>query len=87
VLGVDGAGARIVEDAIVELSAKSAITKARSRLAEVAAAATAAGRFAAGRIDVDETSWMTGPERVRAAVAADRGAEQAPTTTVGFGLV
>jgi beta-lactamase superfamily II metal-dependent hydrolase len=88
VFGVDASGAKIVEDEVVELAAKTAeVAKAgtRRRLSEVAAAATAAGRFAAGRISVSQTASMTGPERVRAAVAVDRGTEQAPTTAVGFG--
>jgi len=87
VLGVDTTGAKIVEDQLVEHSAKS-IEFAKSgphRLAEVAAAATAAGRYAAGAITAAETASMTGPERVQAAVAADRGAEEAPSTAVGFG--
>jgi hypothetical protein len=88
VLGVDADGAHIIEDDTVELSAKSALVAMghRNRLTEVAAAATAAGRFAAGTITVTETAGMTGPERVRSAVATDRGAQQAPATAVGFGL-
>lgn len=85
VFGIDASGAKIVEDEVVELSAKASRPGTRRRLFEVAAAATAAGRFGAGRIDVSETESMTGPERVRAAVAADRGTEKAPTTAVGFG--
>lgn len=89
VLGVDASGAQIVEDDVVELSAKSAeAAKAagtRRRLSEVAAAATAAGRYAAGRVGGAETATMTGPERIRAAVATDRGSQKAPTTVVGFG--
>jgi hypothetical protein len=86
VLGVDAYGARIVGDEVVELSAKALVHKAAGhRLAEVAAAATAAGRFARGSITVGETSAMTGPERVRAAISADRGGQDAPATAVGFG--
>jgi hypothetical protein len=89
VFGVNAEGAKIMEDNVVELAAKHAeFAKAgsrRRRLSEVAAAATAAGRFAAGRISIAETKSMSGPERVRAAVAADRGTDQAPSTAVGFG--
>lgn len=89
VLAVDMNGARIIEDAVVELSAKSAeVAKAagrRRRLGDVAVAATAAGRYAAGTITVAETAAMSGTDRVRAAIRADRGAEQAPTVAVGFG--
>lgn len=89
VLGVDENGARIVEDEVVELSAKSAeIAKAtgtRRRLSEVAAAATAAGRFAGGVVTVAQTASMTGTERVQGAIRADRGSQEAPTTAVGFG--
>ena len=89
VLGVDENGAQIIEDEFVELSAKSAaIGKAagpRRRLTEVAAAATAAGRFAGGVVTVAQTASMSGTERVHAAIKTDRGSQEAPTTTVGFG--
>lgn len=90
VLGIDANGAQILEDDVVELSAKSAaVAKAAgrkpNRLSEVAAAATAAGRYAAGVVAVSETAAMTGSERVQAAIKADRGSEAAPTTAVGFG--
>lgn len=89
VLGIDAYGARIVEDSVIELSAKhAAVAKAaggRHRLSEVATAATAAGRFAAGVVTVSETASMTGNEKVQAAIKADRGSQQAPTTAVGFG--
>lgn len=90
VLGIDANGAQIVEDQVVELSAKSAQVaktagRKRSRLSEVAAAATAAGRYAAGVVTVPETGGMTGTNRVQAAIRADRGSEAAPTTAVGFG--
>ncbi len=89
VLGIDASGAHVVEDEVVELSARSAdVAKAagrkRGRLSEVAAAATAAGRYAGGVVSVPEEAPMTGSDRVQAAVKADR-ASDAPTTTVGFG--
>jgi len=86
VFGVDAAGARIFEDAVVESLAKDALTAgARGRLTEVAVAATAAGRYARGRVHVAATAGMSGTERVRAAVAADRGTDEAPKAAVGFG--
>jgi beta-lactamase superfamily II metal-dependent hydrolase len=89
VFGVDASGAQVVEDDVVELSAKTAeVAKAagtRRRLSEVAAAATAAGRFQAGGVGVAATATLSGPDRVRAAVASDRGGQTAPTTAVGFG--
>lgn len=87
VMGLDAAGAHIVEDEVIELAARVLEHKSIGgrRLAEVAAAATAAGRFARGTITTTETAGMSGPERVRAAVAADRGTEKAPAATVGFG--
>jgi hypothetical protein len=88
VLGIDASGAQVVEDEVVELSARSAdVAKATGRklgrLSEVAAAATVAGRYAGG--SVSETVAMTGSERVQAAIRADRGSDAAPTTAVGFG--
>lgn len=90
VLGIDMNGAQIVEDQVVELSAKSAaVVKAsgarRGRLSEIAAAATAAGRYAGGVVSVSETAAMTGSDRIHAAIKADRGTDAAPTTAVGFG--
>lgn len=90
VLGVDMNGAQVIENEVVELSARSAsIAKAagrrRGRLSVVTEAATAAARYAAGVVLISETAAMTGPERVQAAIKADRGSEAAPTTAVGFG--
>lgn len=90
VLGIDANGAQIVEDELVELSAKSAAGakaagRKRGRLSEVAAAATAAGRYTGGVVSVSETAAMTGSDRVQAAITADRGSDAAPTTAVGFG--
>ncbi|WP_203837463.1 hypothetical protein [Winogradskya humida] len=90
VLGVDEHGAQIVEDKVVELSAKSAEAaraagRKLGRLSEVAAAATAAGRYAGGVVSISETAGMTGAERVQAVIKADRGSDAAPTNAVGFG--
>lgn len=86
VFGVDATGARVIEDDLIESLAKEALTAgARGRLTEIAVAATAAGRYAAGRTSVSATASMSGTQRVRAAVAADRGAEEAPKSTIGFG--
>jgi len=89
VFAVGANGAYIVEDDVVELAAKSAkIAKGSgggNRLTEVAAAATAAGAFAHGVIKASETAGMSGADRVAAAITADRGTQQAPSTTVGFG--
>lgn len=86
VMGVDASGAYIVGDDVIERAAKGAVHKAAGlRLAEVAAAASAAGRLGRGTTALAETSAMSGPERVRAAIAADRGTDRAPSVTVGFG--
>ncbi|MEX5635826.1 hypothetical protein [Parafrankia sp. FMc2] len=89
VLGLDTNGARIVEDSVVALSTKSAESAkaagTRRRLSEVAAAATAAGRVASRGATLADTSTTPGTQRVQAAVKADRGSQDAPTTTVGFG--
>jgi len=90
VFGVDAQGARILDDATIEESAKvidlsKAASDGRQRLRQVAAAATAAGRYVAGVTTAEATKSLSGPEKVRAAVAADRGTEKAPTTAVGFG--
>jgi hypothetical protein len=91
VFGVDASGPHIVSDNTVELSAKATVESAaagpRRRLTAVAAAASAAGILAAERFG-DESAAVdvrTGPERVQDAVAASRGTETAPATTVGFG--
>ena len=90
VFGVNAAGAQIVSDNVVELSARAATEKAaagpRRRLAAVAAAASAAGSLAAERFGGASaaTDTRTGLERVQDAAAASRGAKP-PATTVGFG--
>jgi hypothetical protein len=89
VLGIDPSGAQIVSDSVVELAAKTAVEKVvpgPRRLAEVAAAASAAGAIAAAhRGGAAASDTRTGPERVQDAVASSRGTDNAPATTVGFG--
>jgi hypothetical protein len=90
VFGVDTTGARILDDATVEESAKvvdlsKAASDGRQRLRQVAAAATAAGRYVARLAVAEETKSLSGPERVRAAVAANRGTDKPPPIAVGFG--
>lgn len=88
VLGVDTAGVRILEDEVIEaksLELSKSDGAGRHRLSAVAAMATAAGRFAAGSIALEATSEMTGAERVRAAIQADRGSADVAPPAVGFG--
>ena len=88
VLAVDASGVHILEDSAVEDAAKALTASGATsfrRLTRVAAAATAAGRYAGGSIAVAETEQMTGPERVRSAIATARGKKTVPTTAVGFG--
>jgi hypothetical protein len=90
VIGVDAAGAHVIDDAAIEEVAKvldltKAATGVPQRLRKVAAAATAAGRYVAGATTAEATRDLSGPEKVRAAIAADRGTEKAPATAVGFG--
>jgi hypothetical protein len=89
VLVVDGAGARIVEDQVIELASKSVVLAhgagRRNRLSEIAIAANTAGKIAAESMSASSTDTRSGPERVADAITADRGSEAAPTTGVGFG--
>lgn len=87
VLAIDSTGARIVEDAVVELASKSAVLihAKRSRLSEVAAAANAAGKIAFESMTRRQADTRTGTEKVSDAISADRGSDAAPATTVGFG--
>jgi hypothetical protein len=91
VFGVGAAGAGIVTDDVVELSTKATVestaTGHRRRLTAVAAAASTAGRLAAGRLGQAPTGTetRTGTERVQEAIKANRGTETAPAATVGFG--
>ncbi|MBX3091597.1 MAG: hypothetical protein KF801_03705 [Cryobacterium sp.] len=85
VFGVTAAGGAIVRDETVELAASESLSKrefagAESRLAAVVAAATIVAKSVpSGPLR------STGPDRVRQETATDRGGEQAPQTTVGFG--
>jgi hypothetical protein len=82
VFGVDAAGAGIVREPVVRLSAREALMSgAASRMTVVTAAAIAVARSLPAR----RSDEPIGPERVQAAVAADRGGESAPDAPVGFG--
>lgn len=89
VFGVDAAGARVIRGDLVS----SAATEAKVELAASAtgrrfAAITAAAVAVGNAIPAAAASAAppgAGPERVDAAVAADRGGNSAPETPVGFG--
>ena len=88
VFGVDAEGARIiVGDVVKSADREAALELATSatgrRFAAVTAAAVAVGN-AIPRVAAAAPS-ATGPERVQAAVAADRGGDHAPEAPVGFG--
>lgn len=86
VFGVDVSGARIVRETVVELAASSAVTKSAAAFAgRRLAAVTAAAVSLAELLPSHAASEASGPERVQAAVTADRGGESAPDTPVGFG--
>lgn len=87
VLAVASTGAYIVGDDVVELASKNATLAhaRRSRLSEVAAAASTVGKIAIGSTARSKHDTRTGSELVEAAISADRGSEAAPATTVGFG--
>jgi hypothetical protein len=82
VFGVDAAGAGIVREPVVRLSAREALRSgAASRMTAVTAAAVAVARS----LPAHRSDELTGSERVQAAVVADRGGESAPDAPVGFG--
>lgn len=88
VFSVDSSGAQIVRAAAVELATRAIETKTREvvitgrRLAAVTAAATLVAQSLPAVASADPA---TGPERVQAAIAVDRGGESAPDSPVGFG--
>ncbi|MBY8861222.1 hypothetical protein K7711_32425 [Nocardia sp. CA2R105] len=84
VLGVDMAGAHVLE---VSAEALTAIDRATSPIVRRMVAVTSAAASLAGTLATPAISApaSTGPERVRAAVAADRGGACAPGSPVGFG--
>lgn len=83
---VDAQGARIVREETIELAASEAFTKAAPRgFGRRLAAVTAAAAVVTEAIATESEHGATGPERVREAIAADRGGEKAPETAVGFG--
>lgn len=86
VLAVDAQGARIVREETVELAASEASTKAAPHVfGRRLAAVTAAAAVVADAVATQSAHGATGPERVREAIAADRGGDKAPETAVGFG--
>ncbi|MFC7375386.1 hypothetical protein ACFQRD_08955 [Brachybacterium sp. GCM10030268] len=89
VFGVDAAGARVIRGDIVSSAATEAkVERAASatghRFAAITAAAVAVGN-AIPAATANSAPLGAGPERVDAAVAADRGGNSAPETPVGFG--
>ncbi|WP_156044192.1 hypothetical protein [Cellulomonas sp. HZM] len=86
VFGVDASGARIISGELVELSAQEAGRELRASAAGGRfAAITAAAKKVASTLPAASSLRTTGPERVAAAVAADRGGARAPENPVGFG--
>lgn len=86
VFGVTSEGAAIVRDETVELAAQESLSKrelavAESRLAAVVAAATIVAKSVAGA----KRQRVSGPDAIRSTIASDRGGENAPQTTIGFG--
>ncbi|GGK81698.1 hypothetical protein Sme01_62920 [Sphaerisporangium melleum] len=85
VFAVDADGARVLREATVA-SARTAVTEGKAfrrgrRLAVITSAATAVG------CDIAKARGQTsrGPDRIRAAIAADRGASDVAPPPVGFG--
>jgi len=86
VFAIDAHGARIVREETVELAASEAFTKAAPHVfGRRLAAVTAAAAIVAETVVTQSAHGATGPERVRRAIAADRGGDKAPETVVGFG--
>jgi hypothetical protein len=93
VFGVDAFGASllaasVVSDAASLRTAALAGAGGRSRLAAVTAAAATVAAQVAGAMPAAHAAGhgASGPDRVRAAIEADRGDAKAPDTPVGFGL-
>lgn len=89
VFGVDAAGARVirgdlVSNAATEAKVELAASATGRRFAAITAAAVAVGN-AIPAATASAAPLGAGPERVDAAVAADRGGNSAPETPVGFG--
>ena len=89
VFGVDAAGARVirgdlVSSAATEAKVELAASATGRRFAAITAAAVAVGN-AIPAATASAAPSGAGPERVDAAVAADRGGNSAPETPVGFG--
>jgi hypothetical protein len=83
---VDAQGARIFREETVELAASEALAKSAQRaFGRRLAAVTVAASVVADAVATQAANGATGPERVREAIASDRGGDKAPETAVGFG--
>lgn len=88
VFGVDSSGARVIRGDLVkgapeEASRELAASAAGRRFAAVTAAAVLLAKDLPK--STNRRAAAPGPERVREAIAADRGGAAAPATPVGFG--
>lgn len=88
IFGVGASGVGVIQGAVVELSAKEASREAAAfatgrRFAAVTAAAVDLAKSLPP--SAAQSAFASGPERVQAAVAEDRGGSSAPETPVGFG--
>ncbi|MCW2659474.1 MAG: hypothetical protein JWP83_626 [Mycobacterium sp.] len=81
VFGVDAGGGAVVPQPSVESAARSAHVGAGARLAAITAAAVTVAKS----LPSHSPDTSTGPDRIRAAITADRGGDKAPDTPVGFG--
>lgn len=89
VFGVDADGARIIRNDVVAGAPQEAALELKAaapgrRLAAITAAAVELGQALPAAHAAAEPAG-SGPERVRAAVTADRGGQNAPENPVGFG--
>jgi hypothetical protein len=86
VFGVDASGAAVVSEPAVELAAtRASHTGALAGAGARIAAVTAAAATVAKSLPAHGTDPSSGPDRIQAAVNADRSGDKAPDTPVGFG--
>lgn len=88
VFGVDAEGARIIRGDLVSSAAREAAFELETsatgrRFSAITAAAVNVAK--AISLNAPAVPIVTGPERVHAAVSADRGGDNAPEIPVGFG--